>query len=244
MTGSAILTIFKKEFIGLLRSPFGWIMACVYALLSLSAAFYGGNYLGTCVEGNTQFFQTQPEILPLAVPALAVTFWANEKRRGTFEFLISQPVAFSAIVIGKFLSAWSFYVLLLFLVSGLWISASFLVPVSTSLVAAGIVGCILTAGAFIALASAVSFPASGTVSAFILSLVACIVVKMINFEWLWKLSNVSGEIFMRSGQALNFDYHFQNFMTGRLSAGDIVYFLGIIAFSLWFNTAALAVGRR
>ena len=106
------------------------------------------------------------------------------------------------------------------------------------------VGCILTAGAFIALASVVSFPASGTVSAFILSLVACIVVKMINFEWLWKLSNVSGEIFMRSGQALNFDYHFQNFMTGRLSAGDIVYFLGIIAFSLWFNTAALAVGRR
>ena len=241
---ASIITILKKEFGTLIYTPLGWIVTVAYIILSMTATLYSGNYFNTCQPNISLFFQTQPEIFLLIIPAISINIWSAEKRSGTIELLLSQPVGFTSIVLGKFFALWLFCMLMLLPCVGLWITTGLLSNISSSMLIINILAYALAAGAFCALSLSFSFLASGTVSAFIIALIACIFIKMINFSWILELFKASGETFIRAGQSINFDYHFNSLLSGRLSFDNVCYFITIMVFSLWFNIAALATGRR
>ena len=239
-----MIVILKKELSSIAYNPLGWIVMITYIILSMISTLYGSNYFNNCNQNILIFFQAQPEIFLLIIPAIGINIWSAEKKGRTLELLLSQPISFQAMVLGKFFAFWIFCLLMLLPCIGLWITTGLLTNISLSMITINILAYTLAAGAFCALSLSVSFLASGTVAAFILALIACIFIKIINFTWIFELLNISGEIFTKVGQSLNFDYHFNSLLFGRLGFDNISYFITIIIFSLWFNINALAAGRR
>lgn len=105
--------IFSKEFGGYFRSRLAYFLIGAYAFISMFAAFYMGAFFDLNNMELYSFFYFQGDVFALLVPALTMRLWAEERRSGTMELLLTQPVSYTAVVLGKFLSAWVFCLLLL-----------------------------------------------------------------------------------------------------------------------------------
>lgn len=238
-----ILTIFKKEFGGYFRSRLGYVILAAYVVLVFLATFYGTDFLARTNETLLQFFRMQNNALLLIIPALTMKLWTDEQRQNTLELLLSQPVSILSMVLGKFLAAWGLCALLLFSVAGLWM----LTGMETALDNTGILinfgACLLMAGALCAVCSAVSAMASHAVSSFIISLLICLILNSLNLEMLLHKADISNEIIIRCSQVFNFEQHFDNIISGRLTISDVFYYISFIILALWFNNAAIEYKR-
>lgn len=231
--------IFKKEFKSYFRSKLGYFILSVYLVLSMSLTFFGGNYFQIQNTGLFSFFYQQPEIFVLLIPALTMKIWADERRSGTMELLLTQPVSYYDIVIGKFLAAWLFCLLMLVATFPLWITTAFLINVDNLNISFNYLGCFLTAGALCAVSCLVSSFNSNPVSAYLFSIFVCALLKISNFDDIIGLVNLPNELMIRVSQSLNFDFQYQHIILGQISWNSLVYFGGIIVFSLWLNVAAV-----
>ena len=101
-------TVFYKEFAGYFRSGNAYIILGVYALLSFAATFYVGGYFTLDNTSLASFFLYQPEILTVLMPAVTMRSWTDERRHGTVEYLLTQPVDHASAVLAKFAAAWLF----------------------------------------------------------------------------------------------------------------------------------------
>ena len=101
-------TVFYKEFAGYFRSGNAYIILGVYALLSFAATFYVGGYFTLDNTSLASFFLYQPEILTVLMPAVTMRSWTDERRQGTVEYLLTQPVDHASAVLAKFAAAWLF----------------------------------------------------------------------------------------------------------------------------------------
>ena len=104
----AFKTVFNKEFAGFFRSGNAYIVLGIYALLSFAATFYAGGYFSLDNTSLTSFFLYQPEILIVLLPAITMRSWTDERRQGTLEYLLTQPISYVSAVLAKFGAAWLF----------------------------------------------------------------------------------------------------------------------------------------
>ena len=97
--------VMQKEFAGYFRTPTAYIIIAVYLVLSMFATFYSAYFFAYDNSGLISFFTYQPEIFVVLMPAATMRLWADERRSGTIEFLLTQPVDYTAVVLGKFMAA-------------------------------------------------------------------------------------------------------------------------------------------
>lgn len=241
---NAVACLFAKEFSSYFRSRLGYFVLIVYTALSLTAAFFSGGYFELVNDNLFSLFYFQPEIFTLLVPALTMKLWADERRYGTLELLLSQPVGYLSLVLGKFLAAWAFCLLMLLMTVPLWISTAFLMPLDHLHIVFCYLACLLAAGALCAVGCAVSAFNSNPVSAYIISVFVCWLLKLSSFDYLIHAAKISNELVIRISNSINFDQHFQNILNGQINPGNVVYFLSVIFFALWVNTAAVEYKRN
>ena len=105
--------VMQKEFAGYFRTPTAYIIIAVYLVLSMFATFYSAYFFAYDNSGLISFFTYQPEIFVVLMPAATMRLWADERRSGTIEFLLTQPVDYTAVVLGKFMAAAAFGLLML-----------------------------------------------------------------------------------------------------------------------------------
>src|SRR6185312_12594495 len=119
------------------------------------------------------FFTYHPWLYLFLVPALSMRLWAEERRTGTMELLLTLPVPLWATVVGKYLAAWVFTGLALLLTCPIWITVNYLGAPDNGVILAGYLGSFLMAGGYLAIGACLSATTSNQVIAFVVTVVVC-----------------------------------------------------------------------
>jgi ABC-2 type transport system permease protein len=173
--------VFRREFTAYFASPLASVFLVIYLFLSGVFAFQLGGLYERGQADLRPFLQGQPWLDLFLVPALSMRLWAEERRTGTIELLLTLPFSVWDLVVGKFLAAWAFACLALLLTTPIWGTVAWLGSPDHGAAAVGYLACALMVGAFLAIGSFLSAFTKNQVIAFVLCGVACFVLVVMGF---------------------------------------------------------------
>lgn len=233
------LIVARRELSGYFATPVAYVFIVIFLVLAGALTFTLGNFFGRGQADLQPFFSFVPWLFLFLVPALTMRLWAEERRLGTIELLLTLPLPQWQAVVGKFLAAWAFCGIALALTFPLWITVNLLGAPDNGVILAGYVGCLLVAGAYLALGAAVSALTKNQVVAFVLAVALCFVFAAagspVVTEFLTQRLPVLAEI----ARALSIADRFTGFTRGVVAARDIVFFASFIGFFLFVNAVVL-----
>jgi len=183
------------------------------------------------------FFVWLPWLFMVLMPAIGMRLWAEERRAGTIELLMTLPLRTWEVVLGKFLAGWAFTGVALVLTFPLWITVNWLGDPDNGVIAAGYLGAMLMAGAFLALSSCVSALTKNQVIAFIGAAILCFLLVTAGADLVlgairgWAPWWLTGAV-----QSLSVLSHFDRISGGAIEAPTLVFFLSLTAIALIVNT--------
>jgi ABC-2 type transport system permease protein len=228
--------IAKREFAAYFATPLATVFLIVFVALTGAFAFYLGGFFERGQADLSAFFQYHPWLYLLLVPAVAMRLWAEERKSGTIELLMTLPISPWEAILGKFLAAWAFIGVALLLTTPMWITVNMLGSPDNGVVFASYVGSFLMAGAFLAIGSAVSALTKNQVIAFIVSASICFLLVMSGLELVLNVLRAWTPAFVVSAVAsMSFLSHFDRVAKGVLELSGIVFYLSLITFALFAN---------
>ena len=232
--------IYKRELAGYFGTPIAYVFLAIFVFLSGIFAFYIGNFFERGQADLRSFFLFHPWLYLFLIPALSMRLWAEERRAGTIELLFTLPVTMTEVVLGKFLAAWKFTAIALSLTFPLWITVNYLGDPDNGVILAGYLGSLLMAGAFLAIGSCISALTRNQVIAFVVSGVVCLGFVLSGYPLVLEfVGAVAPAIVVDTVRSFSFLTHFQALGKGVLQAGDVVYFVSLIAFWLFVNAVVI-----
>ena len=175
----AIWMTFRRELGGYFATPVAYVFLVIFVALAGVLAFYAGRFLERGQADLQPFFSFHPWLYLVLIPALAMRLWAEERRAGTIEFLLTLPVTPTQAVIAKFLAAWVFAAVALVLTAPMWLTVEYLGSPDHGVILASYIGSFLLAGAYLAIGSALSALSRSQAVAFILAAAACFVLTVL-----------------------------------------------------------------
>lgn len=235
---SRVWAIFKRELGSYFATPIAAVFIVIFLLLSGTFTFYLGNFFVRGQADLRPFFDFHPWLYLVLVPALAMRLWAEERKGGTIELLLTLPVTLAEVVIGKFLAAWCFTAVALALTFPMWITVNVLGDPDNGVIVAGYLGSLLLAGGFLAIGSCMSALTKNQVIAFVLSVVVGLGFVLSGFPMV--LDFVSGwapHVIVSVISSFSFLAHFDAITKGVVDLRDVVYFSSLIA--LWLFATAM-----
>jgi ABC-2 type transport system permease protein len=186
------------------------------------------------------FFNYHPWLYLFLVPAIAMRLWAEERKTGSVELLMTLPVTPWQAVLGKYLAAWAFTGIALVLTFPVWITVNYLGDPDNGAILAAYVGSFLMAGGFLAIGSCLSATTKNQVIAFVLTVVACFAFLLAGFPLVLDIFSAwAPQVIVDGIASLSFLTHFSNISKGVIDFRDLVYFGLLIAVFLYANTIVL-----
>ncbi len=235
-----IKAIMKRELYGYFGSPVAYVFIVIFLLLMGFFTFYISNFFEIGQADLRGFFQWHPWIFMFLVPAVAMRLWAEERRLGTIELLLTLPVSVSDVVIGKFLAAWCFIGTALVLTFPMVITVSYLGDPDLGAIFCAYIGSFLMAGAFLSVGSMTSALTRSQVISFILGVVASLFFILAGFAPVTSaLSGWAPDWLINFASSLSFLTHFSSIARGVLDLRDIAYFFSVIFFMIFLNGVIL-----
>lgn len=231
-----MLAVFKRNFSSYFLNPTGYVFICVFVLLCSGAAFLPDEFVVSNLANLVQLNLWFPLIAIFFVPAISMGVWADEKRQGTDELLMIQPISPVAITIGKYLAVLAVYtVSLLFSAISNLVILEFLGEPDIGLFFATYCGYWLVGAATAGIASVVSYLTSQLTVAYILG--ALFNTPLVLFKWADALP-IPGSIalFLKS---FSIDSFLEPFGRGIISLSGFVYFLSIVILSIYLSVIFL-----
>ncbi|MBT8144306.1 MAG: heme exporter protein CcmB [Gammaproteobacteria bacterium] len=237
---NAVMTIARRELRSYFATPVAYVFIIIFLVMAGWATFYVGRFYERGQADLVPFFSFLPWLYLFLIPPLAMRLWAEERRSGSIELLMTLPVTLPQAVLGKFVAAWVFTTIALVLTFPLWITVNYLGDPDNGVIVASYLGGILMAGGFLAIGSALSALTRNQVIAFILTIVTCFVFLLIGYEIVLSvLSGVLPQPLVDAIASLSFNTHFQSIVKGVIDLRDFVYFLLLIGFFLLANAIIL-----
>src|SRR6185437_12119182 len=170
--------------------------------------------------------------------------WAEERRVGTLELLMTMPITPWQAIVGKFLASWLFLGLALLLTFPLWITTDYLGSPDNGVIFAAYVGSWLMAGSYLAISCITSAMTRSQVVSFIIALVICLFLILCGYPPVIDFLGQSVKpAIVNAVASLSVMTHFDGFQRGVLDSRDVIFFLSIIVFSL-FTTSVILRGHR
>src|SRR5690606_25588876 len=170
--------------------------------------------------------------------------WAEERRSGTMELLLTMPVAPWQAILAKFIASWLFLALALALTFPAVITVNLLGDPDNGMIAAGYVGSFLLAGAYLAITSMTSAMTRNQVVAFILAVVICLFLILAGFNPVTDLMvRWASPAVVDTVAAFSVVTHFDAFQRGVIDSRNLLFFLSVIGFAL-FATGVVIRGHR
>jgi len=166
--------------------------------------------------------------------------WAEERRSGTMELLLTLPLPLSATVIGKYLSAWAFTGVALALTFPVWMTVNYLGHPDNGVIFASYIGSFLMAGAYLAIGACVSASTNNQVIAFVVSVVVCFLFTISGAPLVLDFfSGWAPLALVNAISSFSFLTHFTAISAGVIDLRDLVFFLSLIALFLAANVVII-----
>ena len=236
--------ILDRELKGYFRTPLASIFLLVFLALSSGMTFFLGRFFERDQADLTAFFSWHPWLFLVLMPAIGMRLWAEERRSGTIELLITLPVTNTQLVVGKFLASWIFTLIALILTMPIWITVNYLGEPDNHVILISYVGSWLMAGAFLALTSCLSALTKNQVIAFIISSISGFVLIMAGFNLvLSAVRSWSPNWITETISSMSFLSHFSRIQMGVFDLSTLVFFVSMIILCLWINVQLVQVKK-
>ena len=236
--------ILDRELKGYFRTPLASIFLLVFLALSSGMTFFLGRFFERDQADLTAFFSWHPWLFLVLMPAIGMRLWAEERRSGTIELLITLPVTNTQLVVGKFLASWIFTLIALFLTMPIWITVNYLGEPDNHVILISYFGSWLMAGAFLALTSCLSALTKNQVIAFIISSISGFVLIMAGFNLvLSAVRSWSPNWITETISSMSFLSHFSRIQMGVFDLSTLVFFVSMIILCLWINVQLVQVKK-
>ncbi|MEE8092799.1 MAG: ABC transporter permease subunit [Gammaproteobacteria bacterium] len=241
---NAMFAIMRRELRSYFLTPVAYVFIVIFLVLTSTFTFYLGNFYERGQADLAPFFNFHPWLYLFLVPALSMRLWAEERRSGSIELLMTLPVEIWQAVTGKFLAAWAFTGLALALTFPIWISVNYLGNPDNGTVVAAYIGSLLMAGGFLAVGSCISATTKNQVIAFILAVVACFLLLLAGFPLVLDVFSAwAPQALVDAVASLSFLTHFSSISKGVIDLRDLVYFALLIGVMLYANTIVLQLKK-
>ena len=236
--------ILDRELKGYFRTPLASIFLLVFLALSSGMTFFLGRFFERDQADLTAFFSWHPWLFLVLMPAIGMRLWAEERRSGTIELLITLPVTNTQLVVGKFLASWIFTLIALILTMPIWITVNYLGDPDNHVILISYFGSWLMAGAFLALTSCLSALTKNQVIAFIISSISGFVLIMAGFNLvLSAVRSWSPNWITETISSMSFLSHFSRIQMGVFDLSTLVFFISMIILCLWINVQFVQVKK-
>ncbi|GMV29465.1 MAG: ABC transporter permease [Rhodanobacteraceae bacterium] len=238
-----VKTVFRRELASYFATPVAYVFIVIFLILAGAMTFYYGELYERGRADLQPFFSFHPWLYLFLVPAIAMRLWAEERKSGTIELLLTLPITMWQAVVAKFLAAWAFVGIALALTFPIWITVNYLGDPDNGVIVASYLGSLLMAGAFLAIGSCLSAATRNQVVAFILTVVICFLLLMAGFPLVLGFF----QAFLPQGivdaiAGLSLFSHFQAIAKGVVDLRDLVYFaLTIVA---WLYATAIVIDLK
>ena len=154
-----VKAIFRRELASYFATPVAYVFIVIFLVLMGTFTFYLGGFYERGQADLTGFFNYHPWLYLFLVPAISMRLWAEERKSGSIELLMTLPVTPWQAVLGKYLAAWAFTGIALALTFPIWITVNYLGQPDNGVILAAYIGSLLMAGGSVLRLPAVRFSA-------------------------------------------------------------------------------------
>lgn len=231
-----IATIAGRELAAYFATPVATVFIVIFLILQGTLTFNLGSFFDRGQADLNPFFTFIPWVFLLLIPAITMRLWAEERRLGTIELLLTLPITQTQAVLGKFLAAWAFCAIALALTFPFVITINLLGQPDNGVVASGYVGALLVAGSFLAIGSALSAATKNQVIAFVLAVAVCFVFAVASYPVVTEFLSRNTPVLADIARRVAVLERFQDFTRGVVSLRDLIFFATFIGFWLFLNT--------
>jgi len=236
--------IMRRELASYFATPLAYVFILIFLVVANAFTFYLGGFFERGQADLAPFFNFHPWLYLFLIPALAMRLWAEERKTGSIELLLTQPITLWQAVLGKFIAAWIFAALALALTFPVWLTVNYLGNPDNGAILAGYVGSLLLAGGFLAIGSCMSALTRNQVIAFILGVVVCFGFLLAGFPLVLDVfRSWAPQALIDAIASLSFLTHFESIAKGVIDIRDLLYFAMLIAFFLLATAIALDVRK-
>jgi ABC-2 type transport system permease protein len=202
--------------------------------------FYIGHFYENGVADLGVFFGYHPWLYLFLVPAIAMRLWAEERRTGTMELLLTLPVPVWATVAGKYLAAWAFTGVALLLTFPIWLTVNYLGNPDNGVILASYIGSFLVAGGYLAIGACISASTGNQVIAFVVSVVVCFLFTISGAPLVLDVFRSWAPLaLVNAVSSFSFLTHFTAISAGVIDLRDVIFFFSLIALFLTANVVII-----
>lgn len=238
------LAIARRELAAYFVTPVAYVFLVAFVASTGAATFYFGQFMERRQADLTPFFDFHPWLYLVFIPAVGMRLWAEERRQGTSELLMTLPVTAWQTVLGKFLAAWVFVGIALALTFPIWLSVNYLGEPDNGVILAGYVASFLMAGTLVAVTSFASSLTSSQVIAFVLGVVASFLLMMSGLQLVLNLfSGWAPQYVVDLVASFSLLTHFDAIARGVLDLRSIIFFVLLMLLFLFLNRQVVEVWK-
>jgi len=235
-----IKALFLRELRSYFATPVAYVFIVIFLLLMGTFTFYLGGFYERGQADLSGFFNYHPWLYLFLVPAISMRLWAEERKSGSVELLMTLPITAWQAVLGKFLAAWAFTGIALLLTFPIWITVNYLGDPDNGAIFAAYIGSFLMAGSFLAIGSCLSAVTRNQVVAFVITVVVCFGFLLAGFPMVLDMfTGWAPQAVIDGVASLSFLTHFASIKKGVIDFRDLVYFVLVIGAFLYANTIIL-----
>ena len=229
-------SIFKRELSSYFTTPLAYVFIVIFLALNGIFTFYLGGWYEREQADLHPFFDYHPLLYLFLIPALSMRLWAEERKTGSIELLMTLPLSTWQAVAGKYLAAWFFSGIALLLTFPVWLTANYLGEPDNAVIAASYIGSFLMAGSYLAIGSCVSAYTKNQVIAFVIAVVICFIFLLSGTPLVldlfqgWLL-----QVLIDTISSMSITTHFSAIQKGVIDFRDIIFFVSFIGCWLLAN---------
>lgn len=240
---SSLSIVTRRELAAYFATPLAYVFLVVFLMLCGFVTFELGGFYGRNQADLVPFFSYHPWLYLFLVPAIAMRVWAEERRSGSIELLLTLPLTLRATVFGKFLAAWVFIGLALLLTFPVWLTVNYLGDPDNGAIAATYIGSWLMAGAFLAIGCCLSATTKNQVIAFVMTVTVCFLFIVVGMAPLVSsLNSVLPAALVTVITELSLLDHFDAISKGVLDVRDLLFYLLFIV--CWLMATAMVIEQK
>lgn len=233
-----------RELTAYFTSPLAYIFIVVFLALSSGLTFFVGAFFERGQNDLTSFFTFHPWLYLFLIPALGMRLWAEERKSGTIELLITLPINTSQAVVGKFLAAWLFAGIALVCTFPMWLTVNFLGSPDNGVILGAYLGSWIMAGAFLAISACVSSLTKNQVIAFVVAALVCFLFLMSGVDLVQAFfRGWAPEVLVQAIAQLSLLTVFREIAQGVIALDHAVFLFSLIGLSLVVNTAVVELKK-